>query len=318
MTGRKAPIAAPTLGEGDLAVNVKSFERHLKAANKSPRTIKSYIEAANLLDGFLADKGMPRNVAALTREHVEDFITDQLARRKASTAANRYRSLQQLFKWLDEEGEITGSPMAKMKLPKVVLEPPPVLSEEQLKALLATCTDKTLIQRRDQAILRVFIETGARISEVAGIRWAPDDEDNNDVDLDNGQLRLLGKGNRWRLVFIGSKTIKAIDRYVRTRAQHPAAHSRALWIGGKGAMTTSGLRQMVRQRGRQAGLPKQLYPHMLRHSFAHHWLSEGGGEGDLMRLAGWSSRQMLDRYGASAAEGRAISAARRLGLGDRL
>ena len=82
-------------------------------------------------------------------------------------------------------------------------------------------------------------------------------------------------------------------------------------------MTTSGIRQMVRSRGKLAGLPK-LYPHMLRHTYVHDWLSLGGEEGDLMRLAGWSSRQMLDRYAASAQQGRALRAAKRLGLGDRL
>lgn len=318
MTSRQAPIADPTLGEGDLAVNVLSFKRSLRAAHKSEQTIKSYLEAANLFAAFLVEKGMPLLVANITREHVEEFITDQLARHQASTAATRYRSLQQLFKWLTKEGEITDSPMEKMMLPKVTLEPPPVLSEEQLKALLATCTGKTFTERRDQAILCVFVDTGARVAEMAGLRWAPDDEESNDVDLDRGELRLHGKGDRWRLVGIGDKTLSAIDRYVRMRSRHPSTHSRSLWIGGKGAMTTSGIRQMVRSRGGQAGLPKQLYPHMLRHSFAHYWLLDGGNEGDLMRLAGWSSRQMLERYGASGATDRAIRAHQRLGLRDRL
>lgn len=317
MTSRQAPIAAPTVDAGDLAVNVKSFARSLRARNKSELTIKSYLEAANLFAAFLVEKGMPLFVADITREHVEEFIIDQGDRHAASTAATRYRSLQQLFKWLDEEGEITGNPMAKMKLPKVVLQPPPVLSEEQLKALLATCNGKTFTERRDTAILRLFIATGARIAELAGLRWAPDDADANDVDLDNAQLRLLGKGGKVRLVATGNKAGMALDRYVRMRRHHPEAHRSALWLGAKGIMTTSGIRQMVRARGKKAGIPK-LYPHKLRHTWVDDWLSEGGSEGDLMRLAGWSSRQMLDRYGASAAEGRALRAAKRLGIGDRL
>jgi site-specific recombinase XerD len=97
----------------------RSFTLHLKASNRSSRTIENYLEAIELFWRFLAEQGMPTEPAHLTREHVETFITALLERCKPGTAANRYRSLQAWFKWLLEEGEITSSPMARMKPPHV-------------------------------------------------------------------------------------------------------------------------------------------------------------------------------------------------------
>jgi integrase len=113
-------------------------------------------------------------------------------------------------------------------------------------------------------------------------------------DLDDQVVVVLGKGRRQRAVPFGRKTALALDRYLRLRASHTFAHHRNLWIGRAGAMTPSGLFQVVAERGASVGLPG-LRPHQFRHSFAESWLSAGGNEGDLMRLAGWKSRQMVDR-----------------------
>jgi hypothetical protein len=108
----------------DTPALLPSWQRSLRAARRSPRTVQSYAEAAERFSDFLLRRGMPTAVDSIRREHVEAFIEELDARFKPATVGVRFRSLQQLFKWLLEEGEITSNPMERMRSPSVPEDPP--------------------------------------------------------------------------------------------------------------------------------------------------------------------------------------------------
>jgi site-specific recombinase XerD len=302
----------------DVAVNLPSFVRSLRAEHKSERTIETYREAVTQFSRFLAEHGMPTDIRAIRREHVEAFIIVLLERWKPATANNRYRGVQAFFRWCVDEELVENSPMIRMRPPKVPEAPVPVLRLDDLQKLIGSVNrSKTFEDRRDAAILRIFYSTGLRLAELANLRFAPNDPETNDVDLDQQVLRVIrGKGGRQRLVNMGAKSTLALERYLRLRRASPSAHLPWLWLSRKGRFTESGIGQMVAGRGAAVGL--SVHPHQLRHSWAHASQVKGMSSQDLKMAGGWRSDAMLSRYAAATAEERSLTAQRRLNPGDDL
>lgn len=269
-----------------------------------------YGQSIRFYSEWLAAQGRSATLAELDRAAIREWLAQLTERNELSTVATRYRGLHRFCGWLVAEGELADNPMGGLSKPTAPAKPVPVLTDEHLAALLKACSGKDFRDRRDEALIRVLLDCGVRVSEACGLTV-------DGVDLDQGMALVTGKGSKVRPVYMGARTVRALDRYLRARALQRWAHLDALFITQRGPLSPDGARDRIALRGQQAGIDG-LHPHQFRHTFAHDFLMSGGQERDLKRLAGWSSDVMLERYGASAADARAASAARKMKRGDRV
>lgn len=291
-----------------------SWQLSLSADRKSPQTLKSYTDGVTAYLAWCQQEDAP----PLERSSLRGWVTSLLdAGRSPATARARQLAVRRFTTWLTEEGEIPADPFVGVKPPKLdqaVVEP---LTEDELRALLKACQPpkgatpaEALRYRRDEAILRLMLETGARAGEVVAIGVA-------DVDLRGGTATIRrGKGGKGRVVPFGPQTAQAIDRYMRLRARHRLAGTPALWVGDRGkGFSYDALHKTLERRAKDARLVG-FHPHKMRHTAAHRWLAAGGSEGGLMAVAGWTRPDMLMRYTKAQASARAADEARKLNLGD--
>ncbi|AHH98522.1 tyrosine-type recombinase/integrase [Kutzneria albida] len=296
---------------------LRDWDRTLRAGNHPETTRYNYLLAAAQLARFLrgAPVGLDASEAAddptcVRKEHVEAFQVWMIETRSAATALNKHKVLQQFFKWMVVEEEIDRSPMERVRQPKVSVRLVPVIRDDDTRKVLATCGERRFLDLRDEAIIRLYYNTGARLAEVANLALT-------DVDLTTDSVRYLGKGGRERRVRFGPKTARAISRYLRVRARHRGADQQELWLADRGTrpLRANGIKIRLKRRGLRAGVAN-VHAHRWRHNYAHEWKRAGGDSGDLMLLLGWTSEDMVRHYGASAAAERAQENQARLRIGE--
>jgi site-specific recombinase XerD len=292
----------------DLAAMLPSWQLAMRAERKSAATVASYTEGVL---AFLRWAQAANVAPEITKTNVQAFTADLLdAGAQAATARSRHMALRRFAAWLVEEGELDSNPLLGVKPPKLDSKVVDALTDEQLRLLIKACAGKELIDRRDDALVRLMAETGLRAGEVIAMQVS-------DVDLQQGRAIVRrGKGGKGRAVPFGAQTAAAVDRYMRARRTHRLSDTGALWLGGNGqTFSYHGLNIALKRRARAAGITG-FHLHLMRHTAATRWLRAGGSEGGLMAVAGWSTRGMVDRYTGATASERAATEARGLNLGE--
>jgi integrase/recombinase XerD len=292
----------------DLTELLQSWQLHLRAERKTPHTVKTYTAGVLTYLDWCDRTGSER---VIDRRQVSQFIVDMLdAGAEPSSARSRLTGIRRFSAWLADQEEIPADPLIGIKPPKLDVKVTEPLTEDELKRMLKACQGKHLMDRRDEAVLRLMIEAGIRAGEMVAMTTA-------DIDLPGGLAVVRrGKGGRGRVVPFGPVTAAAIDRYLRLRKGHRHASSDTLWLGERGkGFSYASLWKALKGRATVAGVDR-FHPHLLRHTAAHRWLAAGGSDSGLMAVAGWTRPDMLLRYTRARASDRAADEARKLGLGD--
>jgi site-specific recombinase XerD len=189
---------------------------------------------------------LPTDVEAIESRHVEDWIGSILETNKPATAHNRWRGVQRSFSWYATKVDDFLSPMHKLHPPRLPQHRPRVLGVDELRAVLGTCQGSSFADKRDNALIRIFFDTGARRHEIGALRYSSTDPDDRDVDMRRATVRVLGKGDKDNVIGISDKTLSALDDYLRVRRKHDDAALPWLWLGKRGRLTDNGIAQALR------------------------------------------------------------------------
>jgi site-specific recombinase XerD len=276
----------------DLAVEF--FITAKEADGRAPRTISDYHRCLDPLLAWCAAKSI--TLATLTRNDVRRYVSSLRARGWSDgTVGIHVRNIRCFLRWIWNEGMKDENLATCLESPRTVRRQDSVLTPAQIEALLDACSgDEYAI--RDRAIILMFLDTGVRSGEMAGLRRS-----NLHINGDGtGWMSVYGsKSRKWRFVFVGERTTQAMVSYLEQRDDD---HN-ALWMGRYGKpLAREGIYRIVTRRGDDAGV--QVYPHLLRKTFATLWLDNGGDPERLRVLAGWTPASISDMLRVYVESGR--------------
>ncbi len=274
-----------------LAQEAQEFLAYLRGERRAgPNTLRNY--AADLRQ-FATCAGAATEVAAVDAALIRRFLAELHARgaQKASIA-RRLATLRSFFRYLLQEGRLAANPAAAVASPKLPKRLPPIPTAAQLNSALdSRPAAEAPFPERERAIVELLYGAGLRISELAGL-------DLDGVDCAGQTVRVLGKGDKERIVPFGAKARQALEAYLPRRAALLAGRTAApLFLNRRGGrLTDRSARRLVKSWAARHGLPAQLHPHTLRHAFASHLLAEGADLRVIQEMLGHASLATTQKY----------------------
>lgn len=247
---------------------------------QSPHTVAAYRRDLALL----AELAGETPALALQPHHIRRFTAQLHARGLSGRSLARVLSAWRgYFRWLARRGAVAQNPVEGIRAPKSPKALPHALSPDEAAALLEPAGDD-LLALRDQAMFELFYSSGLRLAELAGL----------DVgclgDVAGGEIRVLGKRQRTRIVPVGSKAREALAAWAARRGELARADEPALFVGRRGArISPRMIEARLKRRALLLGLPTHVHPHMLRHSFASHVLQSSGDLRAVQEMLGHAS-----------------------------
>ncbi len=236
----------------------------------APLTLAAYRRDLRLYAQWLLQSA-GRALDATTEADLLAYMADRHAATRSTTANRRLSVFRRYFRWALREHRVAADPTLRLQAARQPLRVPKTLSEAQVEALLAAPDSATPLGLRDRAMLELMYASGLRVSELVSLKTVH-------LSLDDGVLRVLGKGSRERLVPFGEEArVRLLDYLSRGRGVILGGQrSEALFVTARGdAMTRQTFWRIVKRGARQAGVTTPLSPHTLRHAFATHLLNHG-------------------------------------------
>ncbi|MGN6520897.1 MAG: tyrosine recombinase XerC [Dokdonella sp.] len=262
----------------DLGAAVDRFLHYLRDERRySPSTVEHYAHAIAQLTEHAEARGISR-WHELKPDQAQAALAERHRRRgySPSTLRGIASAWRSFFRWLAREGEVAINPATGLRSPKVKRKLPEVLDTDETAALVELPGDDPETVR-DRALLELLYSSGLRVAELCSVRW-------RDLDAGEGSLRVTGKGNKTRIVPVGTQALAAL---VALREQDRCGDDDPLVRGRRGApLTPNGVRARLRKRAQEQGIWKRVYPHLLRHSCASHLLESSGDLRAVQELLG--------------------------------
>jgi integrase/recombinase XerD len=264
----------------------------------SDNSLQSYRHDLIHLQNRLHARGKTLEVA--TREDLLAVLAAEVQQGKSPRSVSRYLSAyRQFYRWLVREGTISSDPVALIESPKTGRGLPKALTEAHVEALLGAPDTGTMLGQRDRAMLELMYATGLRVSELVGLELS-------NLNLNQGVVRVIGKGQKERLVPIGDEAHESLKDYLLSGRPEllKGMQSDSVFVTSrKSGMTRQAFWYLVRRYAAQCDIPQKLSPHMLRHSFATHLLNHGADLRVVQLLLGHSDLSTTQIYTHIAREG---------------